>query len=191
MSGISPELTGRENVLIYGTLLGLGRKEVASRFDEIVAFAEVENAIDRQVKFYSSGMKMRIGFSIAAFLRPSILIVDEVLAVGDSSFQQKCLNRMREVTQSGTTLLLVSHDLAAVAATAKRGIWLEDARVRAAGPIHDVLGQYRTAIEERAENAASIESPVRLRGLRTAGPEASLISTNEPCSIAFELESDE
>ncbi len=128
MSGISGELTGRENVLVYGTLLGLSRKQIAERFDQIVAFAEVEDAIDRQVKFYSSGMKMRIGFSIAAFLEPEILIVDEVLAVGDSSFQQKCLNRMREVTQSGSTLLLVSHDLASVAATAERGIWLEDAR---------------------------------------------------------------
>ncbi len=133
MSGISGELTGRENVMVYGTLLGLSRKQIAERFDEIVAFAEVEDAIDRQVKFYSSGMKMRIGFSIAAFLEPSILIVDEVLAVGDSSFQQKCLNRMREVTQRGSTLLLVSHDLASVAATAERGIWLEDAHVRRRG----------------------------------------------------------
>ncbi|MGZ4675036.1 MAG: ABC transporter ATP-binding protein [Acidimicrobiia bacterium] len=190
MSGISPELTGRENVLIYGTLLGLGRKEIASRFDEIVAFAEVEDAIDRQVKFYSSGMKMRIGFSIAAFLEPSILIVDEVLAVGDSSFQQKCLNRMRQVTQSGTTLVLVSHDLAAVAATAQRGIWLQDARVRAQGPIDSVLSEYRTAIEEQAELAAQLDSPVRLHHVRTEGPNSSLVSTNERCTITFEVETD-
>jgi ABC-2 type transport system ATP-binding protein len=191
MSGISPELTGRENVLVYGTLLGLSRKQIAAKFDEIVAFAEVEDAIDRQVKFYSSGMKMRIGFSIAAFLEPSILIVDEVLAVGDSSFQQKCLNRMREVTQTGTTLLLVSHDLAAVAATAKNGIWLEDARVRAAGPVDQVLAQYRTAIEERAEASAAMEGAVRLRNVRISGPNSSLVTTNEMCTISMDVESDE
>jgi len=143
------------------------------------------------VKFYSSGMKMRIGFSIAAFLEPSILVVDEVLAVGDSSFQQKCLNRMREVTQSGTTLLLVSHDLASVAATAHKGIWLEEGRVRASGEIDDVLGQYRTAIEERAEAAASVDSPVRLHGVRTMGGSANLLTTNEPCTVTFEVEADE
>ena len=191
MSGISPELTGRENVLVYATLLGLSRKQIADRFDQIVEFAEVEDAIDRQVKFYSSGMKMRIGFSIAAFLEPSILVVDEVLAVGDSSFQQKCLNRMREVTQSGTTLLLVSHDLAAVAATVQRGVWLEDSRIRAAGPIDDVLGQYRTAIEERAEAQAGQDGPVRIRNLRTKGPTGGLISTNEQCEISFDVECDE
>ncbi|MGZ4105603.1 MAG: ABC transporter ATP-binding protein, partial [Actinomycetota bacterium] len=106
ISGIHPDLSGRENTFIYGSLLGLTRKEVARRFDDIVAFAELEYAIDRKVKYYSSGMKMRIGFSIAAFLEPHILIVDEVLAVGDSSFQQKCLERMREVLQSGATLIL-------------------------------------------------------------------------------------
>jgi ABC-type polysaccharide/polyol phosphate transport system ATPase subunit len=191
MSGISPELTGRENVMVYGTLLGLSRKQIAEKFDEIVAFAEVEDAIDRQVKFYSSGMKMRIGFSIAAFLEPSILIVDEVLAVGDSSFQQKCLNRMREVIVGGTTLLLVSHDLAAVAATAQKGIWLEDARVRASGPVDQVLAQYRTAIEERAEANASVAGAVRMRNVRVTGPDSSLVTTNEPCTVSFDVESDE
>ena len=122
-----------ENINIYGNLLGLGRKQVAERFDEIVAFAEIEEAIDRQVKFYSSGMKVRLGFSVAAFLEPQILIVDEVLAVGDSSFQQKCLDRMRHVIQSGTTLLLVSHDLATVGATATRASGSPTARCRPTG----------------------------------------------------------
>ena len=191
MSGIHPDLTGRENVQVYATLLGLSRKQVAAKFDEIVAFAEVESAVDRQVKFYSSGMKMRIGFAIAAFLEPSILIVDEVLAVGDSSFQQKCLNRMSEVLESGTTLLLVSHDLAAVAATAQRGIWLEDSRVRAAGAIDDVLGHYRTAIEERAEASSTAKGKVRISNVRVSGAENSLVSTNEPCAITFDTETDE
>lgn len=191
MSGISPELTGRENILVYATLLGLSRKQVADRFDQIVSFAEVESAIDRQVKYYSSGMKMRIGFSIAAFLEPSILVVDEVLAVGDSSFQQKCLNRMREVTQSGTTLLLVSHDLAAVAATVQRGVWLEESRIRAAGPIDDVLSTYRTAIEERAEATTNHDGIVRIRNLRTGGSNDGLVVTNEHCQIKMDVQCDE
>jgi ABC-2 type transport system ATP-binding protein len=191
MSGIHPDLTGRENVHVYATLLGLSRKQVAEKFDEIVAFAEVEDAVDRQVKFYSSGMKMRIGFAIAAFLEPSILIVDEVLAVGDSSFQQKCLTRMSEVTKSGTTLLLVSHDLAAVAATAQQGVWLGDSRVQAAGPIDEVLGRYRTHIEERAAEGASQGGPVRLRNVRVEGPTSSLVSTNEPCVVTLDIEADE
>ena len=191
MTGIHPDLTGRENVLVYASLLGLSRKQVADKFDQIVEFAEVETAIERQVKFYSSGMKMRIGFAIAAFLEPSILIVDEVLAVGDASFQQKCLNRMREVLASGTTLLLVSHDLAAVAATAQRGIWLEDSRVRAAGPIDEVLGQYRSAIEEQAEANSAVEGLIQVSNVRVTGPTSSLVSTNESCRITLDVSTDE
>ena len=190
MSGIHPDLTGRENVFVYATLLGLSRKQVAERFDQIVDFAEVEDAIDRQVKFYSSGMKMRIGFAIAAFLSPSILIVDEVLAVGDASFQQKCLNQMREVLTSGTTLLLVSHDLAAVAATAQRGIWLADSRVRAAGAIDEVLGQYRTAIEQQAEAESSVDGLIHVSNVRVSGPTNSLVSTNEQCRITLDVHTD-
>src|SRR5213078_1863592 len=96
-AGLSNQLTGRENIYLMGSLMGLRRKEVTSRFDEIVAFAELEQAVDRQVKYYSTGMQMRLGFAVAAFLEPDILLVDEVLAVGDASFQQKCLNRMRYV----------------------------------------------------------------------------------------------
>ncbi|HEY7439318.1 MAG TPA: ABC transporter ATP-binding protein [Acidimicrobiia bacterium] len=191
MSGIHQDLTGRENVLVYATLLGLSRKQVADRFDQIVEFAEVEDAIDRQVKFYSSGMKMRIGFSIAAFLEPSILIVDEVLAVGDASFQQKCLNRMAEVTKSGATLLLVSHDLAAAAATARRGIWLENSIMRADGPVDQVLGMYRTSIEEHAAMGAQTQGPVRVTDVRVAGEGSSLVSTNAPCTIELDVESQE
>jgi len=191
MSGIHPDLTGRENVHVYATLLGLSRKQVVAKFDEIIAFAEVEDAVDRQVKFYSSGMKMRIGFAIAAFLEPSILIVDEVLAVGDSSFQQKCLSRMSEVTKSGTTLLLVSHDLAAVAATANKGVWLDDSRIQAAGSVDEVLGQYRRHIEERAAEGASQGGPVRVRNVRVEGPTSSLVSTNEPCVVTIDVEADE
>ena len=146
-AGLSSDLTGRENVYLYGSLLGLRRKEVAARFDEIVAFAEVEDAIDRQLKFYSSGMQMRLGFAVAAHLEPDILLVDEVLAVGDASFQQKCLDRMRHVLNQGTTLVYVSHDLATVEATCSRGIWLSDGVVTAAGPIEEVLDGYRRSFD--------------------------------------------
>jgi ABC-type polysaccharide/polyol phosphate transport system ATPase subunit len=191
VSGIHPDLSGRENTYVYGSLLGLSRREVAKRFDQIVEFAELEDAIDRKVKYYSSGMKMRIGFSIASFLEPHILIVDEVLAVGDSSFQQKCLERMREVLQSGATLLLVSHDLASVGAIASRGLWLNDGRIEADGPIDEVLTRYRREIETAAEGRSGMSGKILLSDLRIEGPDGRLPSTNEPCSFHFTAKTDQ
>ena len=179
MSGIHSELTGRENITIYANLLGLSRKQVEDKFDEIVEFAEIENAVDRQVKFYSSGMKVRLGFAIAAFLEPTILIVDEVLAVGDATFQQKCLDRIRQVIQNGTTLLLVSHDLATVGATTKRGIWLSDGIMRADGPVDEVLAAYRKEIEGYAAENANVQGAVRIHDLRTEGPDGRMVEVNE------------
>ncbi|HEV7163456.1 MAG TPA: ABC transporter ATP-binding protein, partial [Solirubrobacteraceae bacterium] len=121
-AGLTPLLTGRENIYLTGSIMGLKRRDVARRFDEIVAFAELERAVDRQVKYYSSGMQMRLGFAVAAHLQPDILLVDEVLAVGDASFQQRCLDQIRAVLNEGTTLLFVSHDLAAVEASCTNGI---------------------------------------------------------------------
>ena len=186
-SGIHPELTGKENISVFGTLLGLSKADIARKYDEIVAFAELEDAINRQVKFYSSGMRTRLGFAIAAFLEPAVLVVDEVLAVGDQLFQQKCLDRMRTVLQSGTTLLLVSHDLAAVGATASRAIWLADGAMRADGPVDDVLAGYRTAIE--AEAAAKIElgGDLRIADVRATGPFGGALGTDQPCTISFTL----
>src|SRR5436190_2240032 len=117
----SIEIEGR-----VGALLDVGRRAIATRFDDIVAFAELELAIDRQAKFYSSGMQMRLGFAVAAFLEPDVLLIDEVLAVGDTSFQQRCLDKMRSVRQDGTTLVFVSHDLNAVEAMCDRALWLAD-----------------------------------------------------------------
>jgi ABC-type polysaccharide/polyol phosphate transport system ATPase subunit len=161
-AGIQADLSGRENIFMYGSVLGLKRKEIARRFDEIVAFAEVEEAIDRQVKFYSSGMQMRLGFSVAAFLEPDILVVDEVLAVGDASFQQKCLNRMRHVLANGTTLVFVSHDLAAVEATCNRALWLDQGTLQVDGPVRDVLAAYRHSVEEAAELEGPVNGLLRL-----------------------------
>ena len=191
VSGIHADLTGRENTYIYGSLLGMSRSEITKRFDEIVAFAELEHAIDRKVKYYSSGMKMRIGFAIAAFLEPHILIVDEVLAVGDSSFQQKCLERMREVLQSGATLILVSHDLASVGAIATRGLWLNEGRIACDGPIEDVLTQYRREIESLAEARSHTRGKVILTDLRVEGPDGGLPQTNEPCYLHFTAKTDQ
>ena len=149
-SGLHPDLSGRENIFLYGAVLGMSRNDIRRKFDTIVEFAELADAIDRQVKFYSMGMQMRLGFSIAAFLEPDVLLVDEVLAVGDASFQQKCLARIGEIVRNGTTLLYVSHDLASVEASCDRAVWLSDAVVRAAGPTKDVVTMYRTAVEKNS-----------------------------------------
>lgn len=186
-SGIHPELTGKENISVFGTLLGLSKSELARKYDEIVAFAELENAINRQVKFYSSGMKTRLGFAIAAFLEPSVLIVDEVLAVGDQMFQQKCLDRMRTVLQSGTTLILVSHDLAAVAATASRGIWLANGTVASDGPMDQVLSGYRTAIEEEAASKIELDGEIQIFNLATSGQLGGAVTTAAAWSVRFDI----
>jgi ABC-2 type transport system ATP-binding protein len=188
-SGIHPQLTGRENVFLYGMLLGLSRKEVAQKFDEIIGFAEVEQATDRLVKFYSSGMKMRLGFAVAAFLEPHILLVDEVLAVGDASFQQKCLDRMRQVLAAGTTLVFVSHDLAAVQATCTRGIWLANGDVMARGSIEDVLRSYRGAIEEAAATAFSSDALANLLKVTALAPGSMGPRTHEPLEVTMVVDS--
>jgi ABC-type polysaccharide/polyol phosphate transport system ATPase subunit len=188
-AGIHQDLTGRENVYLYGSLLGLRRKEVATRFDEIVAFAELEEAIDRQVKFYSQGMQMRLGFAVAAFLEPDVLLVDEVLAVGDAAFQQKCLDRMRTVLNQGTTLVFVSHDLAAVEATCSQGIWLRDGSVEEQGPVRDVLRSYRQSVEESAVGAFEGSGLVRMVKVETAGSNGDGPKTDGPFTVRLVIES--
>ena len=187
-AGIHPELTGRENIYLYGSLLGLGRPDVRRRFDEIVEFAELADAVDRAVKFYSSGMSMRLGFAVAAFLEPDILLVDEVLAVGDAAFQQKCLNRMRDVIESGTTLVFVSHDLPTIEAICTRGVWLHNGEVRAGGPIRDALSSYRQAIEHEAElDLASGTEPVRLISARVSGSGGGPLTAVEAATVDLRL----
>jgi ABC-type polysaccharide/polyol phosphate transport system ATPase subunit len=187
-AGIHPDLTGRENIYLYGSMLGLSRKAVARRFDDIVAFAELDSAIDRQVKHFSSGMQMRLGFSIAAFLEPDILLVDEVLAVGDANFQQKCMDRMRAVLQAGTTIVFVSHDLPAVEAMCSRGIWLHNGMVRADGPVREVLSSYRRLMEEIAEVGGQVDSVVRLLKAEVSGPGGEAPSTHETLEVRTVLE---
>jgi ABC-type polysaccharide/polyol phosphate transport system ATPase subunit len=189
-AGIHPELTGRENVFLTGSLMGLSRRRIAERFDEIVAFAELEHAIDRQVKYFSSGMQMRLGFGVAAFLEPDVLLVDEVLAVGDASFQQRCLERMRQVLSQGTTLVLVSHDLASVEATCERGLWLHDGTIKQDGPVREVLSAYRSSFESDAELSTRRDGRLRLEHVETRAADG-MTRTNEPLEIAFRLSGEE
>ena len=123
-TGFHPELTGRENVFLNGSILGMRRSEVAAKFDEILAFSEIESFIDTPVKHYSSGMRVRLAFSVAAHLEPEVMFVDEVLAVGDAAFRKKCLQKIQEVSRRGTTVLLVSHNAQAVTSMCDRAIWL-------------------------------------------------------------------
>ncbi len=150
-TGFHPELSGRDNVFLNGAILGLRRAEVRARFDAIADFAGVGRFLDTPVKRYSSGMRMRLAFSVAAHLEPEILIVDEVLAVGDAEFQSRCLGKMNEVAGRGRTLLFVSHNLAALKALCTRGLWLDAGRVRAAGPVAEVVDAYLAANRERAQ----------------------------------------
>jgi ABC-2 type transport system ATP-binding protein len=190
-AGIAPLLTGRENIYLTGSIMGLKRRDVAKRFDEIVAFAELEHAVDRQVKYYSSGMQMRLGFGVAAYLSPDILLVDEVLAVGDATFQQRCLERIRYVLSEGTTLLFVSHDLAAVEATCTSGIWVHNGEVQTMGPIRDVLGAYRGAVEGEAKNRPKIEGLLRVPHVSAGAPDGGLVKSGETLDVSLTLQSQE
>lgn len=144
-TGFHPELTGRENVYLNGAILGMARTEIKRKFDEIVAFSGIEKFIDTPVKWYSSGMYLRLAFSVAAHLEPEILIVDEVLAVGDASFQRKCLNKMQSVSEQGRTVLFVSHDMTAVTRLCPRAILLDHGKVLIDGPAHEVVSAYLTS----------------------------------------------
>lgn len=143
-AGFHPELTGRENIYLNGSILGLSRATIRQKLDKIVAFSELERFIDVPVKHYSSGMYVRLGFSVAVHTDPDILLVDEVLAVGDQMFQQKCLDRINEIKQEGVTIVLVSHALDSVRSLCERAIWLQDGRVEADGSAEKVVDQYLT-----------------------------------------------
>ncbi len=143
-TGFHPELTGRENIFLNGAILGMGREEIKKKFDEIVAFAEVEKFLDTPVKRYSSGMYVRLAFAVAAHLESEILIVDEVLAVGDMSFQEKCLGKMQNISSSGRTVLFVSHNIDSIRRLCSSGLYLQSGSVRDSGRIEDVTNTYLT-----------------------------------------------
>ena len=141
-TGFHPELTGRENILLNGAILGMARKEIFRKFDEIVAFAEVERFIDTPVKHFSSGMYLRLAFAVAAHLEPEILLVDEVLAVGDANFQRKCMGKMGEVAKAGRTVLFVSHNMTAINQLCPRTIMLADGRLTRMGKTSEIVAEY-------------------------------------------------
>jgi lipopolysaccharide transport system ATP-binding protein len=144
-TGFHPELTGRENIFINGSILGMSRSEIKRKFDEIVNFAEIEKFLDTPVKRYSSGMYVRLAFSVAAHLEPEILIVDEVLAVGDAAFQKKCLGKMEDVAkQEGRTVLFVSHNMAAVKSLCHESIWIDNGNIRGKGETGEIITKYLT-----------------------------------------------
>ena len=171
-TGFHPELTGRENIYLNGAILGMRRTEIARKFDEIVAFSEIEQFIDTPVKKYSSGMYLRLAFAVAAHLEPEILLVDEVLAVGDAEFQKKCLGKMGDVAREGRTVLFVSHNMPAVQALCSRAILLRKGTVAIDGATGDVLREYLGYLHATASQAFENnperrgEGPVRLTAAR-------------------------
>jgi lipopolysaccharide transport system ATP-binding protein len=197
-TGFHPELTGRENVFLNGAILGMRREEIARKFDEIVAFSEMERFLDTPVKHYSSGMYMRLAFAVAAHLEPEILIVDEVLAVGDANFQRKCLDKMENVGRQGRTVLFVSHNMTAITRLCARAILLREGRAFRDGPTQDVIGAYLslglgTSPEKRWDDPA--RSPgneiVRLRAVRVRDKDGKITDTvdiRQPIGIETEFE---
>jgi len=164
-TGFHPELSGRENVYLNGAILGMKRAEIRRRFDEIVAFAEIERFLDTPVKRYSSGMYMRLAFAVAAHLQPEILVVDEVLAVGDTAFQAKCLGKMEDVTSQGRTVLFVSHNMAAVTQLCSRVLLLDSGVVQAEGSPDEVISRYLTS----ANHDGRVELRDKARPIGTGG----------------------
>lgn len=176
-TGFHPDLTGRENIFLSGAILGMRRAEIERKFDEIVAFSELEKFIETPVKWYSTGMYVRLAFSVAAHLEPEILMMDEVLAVGDATFQQKCLDKMHAIRQEGRTILFVSHDMAAITRLCKRVVLLEGGRIASDGLPHEVINHYlssswRTgALREWTREEAPGNEVAKLRRVRVRSKE--------------------
>jgi lipopolysaccharide transport system ATP-binding protein len=177
-TGFHPELTGRENIYLNGSILGMGRREINRKFDAIVDFAEIEKFLDTPVKRYSSGMYVRLAFAVAAHFEPEILLVDEVLAVGDAAFQRKCLGKMSEVAQEGRTVIFVSHNMAAVQALCTRGILFRNGQLMLEGTIGEAVTAYLGTIEEGASQSLTERTERLGRGqVRLVGVDATSSAT--------------
>jgi lipopolysaccharide transport system ATP-binding protein len=196
-TGFHPELTGRENIYLNGAILGMRRSEIDRKFDEIVAFAEIDKFLDTPVKRYSSGMYVRLAFAVAAHLEPEVLLVDEVLAVGDAAFQKKCLGKMGDVAKEGRTVLFVSHNLVAMQTLCGRAIWLNDGKIVGAGQTSQVISDYLqtsfSALTEQVWNdpaTAPGNDRVRLRRVCVRpedGPASDMITMSTPLAIEVEF----
>jgi lipopolysaccharide transport system ATP-binding protein len=190
-TGFHPELTGRENVYFSAAILGMKREETTRKFDEIVAFSELEKFIDTPVKHYSSGMYVRLAFAVAAHLEPEILFVDEVLAVGDINFQRRCLGKMSDVARTGRTIILVSHQLNQIRRLCRRAIWLDGGQVRQVGPTVEIVGAYEAEMAAGAENG-SRPAHGRAQFLRwklegASGPSDHALATAGEVKVTFVL----
>jgi ABC-type polysaccharide/polyol phosphate transport system ATPase subunit len=186
--GFHPELTGRENVYVNGTVLGMTRKQVDARFDDIVDFAEVGDFLDTPVKYYSSGMYVRLGFAVAVQAEPDVLVVDEVLAVGDLAFQMKCADRMAQVADAGATVVLVSHNLGAVRALCPRSVLVDGGGVVADGATGEVVAAYHERLQAPTDSDAASGAPQvsALRLLRPDGSPATRVRTGDELVVAYQ-----
>jgi lipopolysaccharide transport system ATP-binding protein len=199
-TGFHPELTGRENIFLNGAILGMKRNEIASKFDEIVAFSEVEQFIDTPVKRYSSGMYLRLAFAVAAHLEPEILVVDEVLAVGDAEFQRKCLGKMSDVAQQGRTVLFVSHNMSAILRLTQESIVLQKGGLVMRAPSAEAVDYYlssghasdgeRTWSDDEVPADAVPFRPVALRIRDAKGKVVETVRSTEPVVVEFEYQLD-
>ncbi len=197
-TGFHPDLSGRENIYLNGAILGMKKAEINRKFDEIVAFSEIEKFLDTPVKHYSSGMHVRLAFAVAAHLEPEILIVDEVLSVGDGRFQKKCLNKMQDVGQQGRTVLFVSHNMPAVTRLCERAILLEEGRVVADGPAPQAVNVYLTSelgVTAAREWSDAAKAPgrevARLRAVRVRGEDGEItdnVDIRKPVRVEMEYE---
>jgi lipopolysaccharide transport system ATP-binding protein len=196
-TGFHPELTGRENTYLSGSILGMTKREIDRKFDEIVAFAEIEKFIETPVKHYSSGMYVRLAFSVAAHLEPEILLVDEVLAVGDINFQKKCLGKMGEVAKGGRTVVLVSHQLNQIRRLCERVAWVDGGSIRQAGSTHEVVSAYETAMargerngtgSKRDEHPALAARFVGWELAKADGTDCHQLSDLHPVTVRFRVE---
>lgn len=196
-TGFHEELTGRENVFLNGAVLGMTRREIRGRFDEIVEFSGVSRFLDVPIKRYSSGMKLRLAFSVAAHLEPEVILVDEVLAVGDADFQRRCLGKMSDLRGSGRTVVFVSHDLGAIAQLCPRAIWLDGGDVKADGPSTEVIGTYQESFGAPAADIGVIgeaAGPVRLTSAAvrdSSGHVAAHVRRDEPFDVELTFETRE
>jgi len=182
-TGFHPELTGRENLFLSGAILGMSRREIARKFEEIVSFAELEKFIDTPVKHYSSGMYVRLAFSVAAHLEPEILLVDEVLAVGDINFQKKCLGKMGDVARAGRTVVLVSHQLNQIRRLCNRVIWIDTGRIRQNGSAAEVASAYESAMASSGDDGDKEQSRGATSRGRFVGWEIIAPPTEQPHTI--------
>lgn len=189
-TGFHPELTGRENIFLSAAILGMTKAEIKKSFDEIVSFAEIERYIDTPVKHYSSGMYLRLAFSVAAHLRPEIMLVDEVLAVGDATFQKKCLDKMGEVAKAGRTIIFISHNMAATENLCPRAILLNNGEVMADGDTRDVINSYTSMFEDETSHPDFRTHPGRAKGMLPVIAGVRTINSKNEVSRTFDFDED-